>query len=189
MLTNYNLVSLSKVRVNLVKKHLTSLREAKNIVNITGKGLTGHFKLVDKSKFIKKIKTSTKEARELLNATRRAKMAAAKELKNKKDQTTSKRKTSKRTIKKPPISNIQIASIIPRQLTPPDLRNKNVSVFDTPILSSDVHASTPFKNASYVPRAPQLHKRVNREENAQDELGTPRSSLPGKKRRLHKRPE
>lgn len=195
---NYNLDSISPNRKVLIKKHIIALRESEDIINKTGKGFTGHLKLVDKNKFIKKIKTNMKQAREHLNATRRLARKTKNSnksvsnpkvnTKNKSKQTAIISKAAKRSIKKPSINNIN-APVIPRQVTPPLLRNINSSMFSTPMVASQVHASTPFISAAHVPPAPEVTHRVNRKRIAEDECVTPRSSLPGKMRRLLKRPE
>lgn len=44
-------IEVSNMRETLIKKRLGELREADELVNKTGRGLNGHFKLVDKKSF------------------------------------------------------------------------------------------------------------------------------------------
>ncbi|KAM7361960.1 uncharacterized protein ACRADG_012821 [Cochliomyia hominivorax] len=185
MLANYNFETLTKNRIVLIKKYLIALRESEDIVNITGKGFAGKFKLVDKKKFLKKIELNLRKSKEQHNATKKSlrktkiagkenePKAAEKVLKNK-------TKTKKKLL---PLNEMPI--VVPRQLTPVALRHNNISMFDTPMVATQVHASTPFISTGYAPLAPEVN---HRKRNVQDDLGTPRTSLPGKKRRLLQRP-
>ncbi|XP_037816062.1 uncharacterized protein LOC119606576 [Lucilia sericata] len=189
ILNNYNLESLSHARIGLIKKHIIALRDSNDIINKTGRGFIGHLKLVDKKEFIKKLKTNMQLAKERYNATKRL----AKQ--NSEPNTTNKTKrlknsSAKSNFKKTSLNTELIAPpVIPRQVTPPLPAVNNVSMFDTPMVPTQVHASTPFIRVGHIPPAPAVTQTENRKRPAADELGTPRTSLPGKKRRLLKRLE
>lgn len=176
----YFFESLTRNRVLLIKKHLNHLRESEDIVNVTGKGLIGKFKLADKKQFIKKKELEEKKIKEANSEAAKQQRLKAKTTNAAavpKSKTRIKKATKKQTIISKPV--------IPRQVTPVALRNTNVSMFDTPMVATQVHASTPFVGEEYIPRAPEVNqRRVNRKKTATDDCATPRTSLPGKKRRL-----
>lgn len=145
---------------------------SEELVNVTGRGLSGHFKLVHKNEFVKKIgdvnPAKITATRKTANVLKQPKQLTAKNKKYTEIETT------KRTA---------VISSEPRAYT------QNISMFDTPVISQS-QTSTPFIRNVIVPGAPEIAKRLQRKNfNRTEEIATPRSSLPSKKRRLNKLPE
>ena len=154
---------LTKIRCSLIKKYLHNLLNSGKLVKVTGRGLNGSFKLVDKTHFLKEINDTTN--------VRNAEIPKNRISKNR--------------------NNVPIEDI--KMLEREVLTNEQgrlSSIDDTPMTRlRSPSTSTPFVTNKIVPGAPEVAlrtKRKGRNRVQEDEISTPRSSLSNKKRRLNK---
>lgn len=179
-------IEITRNREALIKKQIIELRNSNDLVNITGRGLTGHFKVNDKKKFRAKIKKMQQEKR------------------IKKRQRRGGRTEEHHSTQESPVRPVIMSAAITAASfeAEPDLEQYGIipsqqydSMFGTtPQDTTGVHTSTPIIPENVLSLAPmrkrKLHEMVVlQNQNVADEdtvQNTPRSSLPSSVKRIRR---
>ncbi|XP_073832638.1 uncharacterized protein [Musca autumnalis] len=172
---------ITSLRKGLIKKHLNGLIASKEVKNITGRGLTGHLKLVNKKEFSNKINSTRAVRRKTVTnpdvrSLRRPKTTEQPDYQS-----------------PPPLSQTYdfeepgTSQQLIRRRNMPHLFNLNEHDLDTPPMAPQ-HASTPIPQTQFLPLAPNRQHISHPRQLSSDVLeGTPRTSLPSSGRKKGKR--
>ncbi|XP_073834152.1 uncharacterized protein [Musca autumnalis] len=180
---------ITPLRKTLIKKHLNGLIASKEVKNITGRGLTGHLKLVNKKEFSNKINST--------RAVRRKTVTNPDVRSLRRPKTTEQPVNTTTTVpdyqSPPPLSQTYdfeepgTSQQLIRRRNMPHLFNLNEHDLDTPLMAPQ-HASTPIPQTQFLPLAPNRQHISHPRQLSSDVLeGAPRTSLPSSGRKKGKR--